>query len=169
MGIVRCTKKLLNELKIKPTYDIVQSAGIGNWHANLIWIDRRKCVLFTNDQTLFTFLVPGMKKPQFTNFDEIFRLNLFTNLSNENLPQKHIEYVFSEHRETLITKTNNRSVLASMNEFAYQARWLIYDMGGLTNINPTLLNRELNRIPMGAIKYNSGIEELHKALNQIDT
>ena len=93
--------------------------------------------------------------------------NLFKNLSNENLTQKQIEHVFSEYREILITKTNNRSVLASMNEFAYQARWLIYDMGGLANIDQDVINRELNRIPMGAIDYSNGIKELHKALNQI--
>ena len=169
MGTLRCTKKLLTELKLKPSADAEESIGIGNWHANLLWIEHRKCVLFTNDQTLFSFLVTGMKKPQFENFHEVFRLNLFKNLSNENLPQNQIEYVLDEHRKLQIAKTNNRSVLASMNELAYQVRWLIHDMGGLINSNLTSLNHDLNRIPMGAIESIFSVEELSKVLNQVDT
>ncbi|MCP3685597.1 MAG: hypothetical protein GY861_23345 [bacterium] len=166
MAIIRCTKKLLNELKIKQTEDIGQSYGIGNWHANLLWIDRRKCVLFTNDQTLFSFLVTGMKKPQFENFNEVFRLNLFKNLVNENLPQKQIEYMFNEHSEIQVTKTNNRSVLGSMNELAYQLECRIYDDGGLGIVDMTEINREVNRIPMSALGYKFSIGKLHEALNQ---
>ncbi|MFC1926065.1 DUF6933 domain-containing protein [Chloroflexota bacterium] len=168
MGIIRCTRKLLSELGLKSGDSAGQSAGIGSWHANLLWIERRKCVLFTNDQTLFTFIVTGMKRPQFENFSEVFRLNLFKNLAN-NVSQKQIEYMFSEHRELLITKTNSRSVLGSMNDLAFQAGWLIHDMGGLANIDYNVLNRKLNRTPMGAINYSNGIEELHKVLNQLDT
>ena len=169
MAIIRCTKKLLNELKIKPTDDIGRSENISNWHANLLWIDRRKCVLFTNDSTLFSFLVTGMKKPQFENFYEIFRLNLFKNLVNENLPKKQIEHAFNEHRELRIAKINNRSVLGSMNDLAYQLKCRIYDDGGLAAASMTAINHELNRIPMGAIDYKYSIDELHKLLSTMDT
>ena len=169
MAIIRCTKKLLTELKIKPTEDIGRSENIGNWHANLLWIDRRKCVLFTNDKTLFSFLVTGMKKPQFENFNEVFRLNLSKNLMNEDLSQKQIEHVFNEHREIRIAKTNNRSVLGSMNDLAFQVKYRIYVMGGLVTVDMAEINRELNRIPMGALDYKISIEELQKALNQINT
>ncbi|NQT72369.1 MAG: hypothetical protein HQ553_06300 [Chloroflexi bacterium] len=166
MANIRCTKKLLNELKIKPTDELGQPDGIGNWHANLLWIDRRKCVLFTNDKTLFSFLVTGMKKPQFVNFYEVFRLNLFKNLMNEDLPQRQIEHVFNEHREIRIAKTNNRSVLGSMNDLAYQLECRIYDRGGLVTVDMAETNRELNRIPMGALGYKFSIAKLHEALNQ---
>ena len=169
MAIIRCTKKLLNELKIKPTDDIGRSKNISNWHANLLWIDRRKCVLFTNDSTLFSFLVTGMKKPQFENFYDIFRLNLFKNLMNENLPQNQIEHALNEHREIGITKTNNRSVLGSMNDLAYQLKCRIYGDGGLAAVGIAAINHDLNRIPMGAIGYKYSIDELHKSLSTIDT
>ncbi|MFC2017911.1 DUF6933 domain-containing protein [Chloroflexota bacterium] len=169
MGVIRCTRKLLSELQMKSGDYSGQSAGIGGWHANLLRIDRRKCVLFTNDQTLYTFLVTGMKKPEFENILEVFRLNLFKNLAKEKLPQSQVELVFSEHRELLITRTSSRSVLGSMNDLANQARYLIYDMGGLSNIDHDILNYELNRTPMGAIGYRSSREELHKSLNQIET
>ena len=117
MAILRCTKKLLNELKIKPSEEANQSGELGSWHANLLRVDRRKCVLFTHDRTLFSFFVPGLKKPQFQNFREIFGQNLFRNLRLENFPQAQIEIMLEEHQEIAISKTNNRSVLGSMTAF----------------------------------------------------
>lgn len=169
MGVIRCTRRLLSELQVKSGDDSGQSTGFSGWHANLLRIDRRKCVLFTNDKTLYTFLVTGMKKPEFENILEVFRLNLFKNIAKEKLPQSQVELVFNEHRELMITRTNSRSVLGSMNDLAYQAKYLIYDMGGLSNIDHHVLNYELNRIPMGAIGYRSSREELHKTLDQIET
>lgn len=167
MGVIRCTRKLLSELQVKTGEDSGRYMGLGAWHANLLRIDRRKCVLFTNDQTLYTFLVTGMKRPEFENIREIFRLNLFKNLAREKLPQNQIEFIFNEHRELLITRTNSRSVLGSMNDLVIQTRYLIYKMGGLPNIDHDLLNYELNDVPMGAIGYRNSREELHKTLDQI--
>ncbi|NQT72284.1 MAG: hypothetical protein HQ553_05875 [Chloroflexi bacterium] len=168
MAIIRCTKKLLNELKIKPTEDIGRSENIGNWHANLLWIDRRKCVLFTNDKTLYSFFVPAMKKPQFDNFHETFRLYLFKTVTNENLPLKQMEYLQDANKEIRIGKTNNRSVVGSMNELAVHVKYSVYDMGGLAAASLTELNYKLNRIPMGAVYYRFSINELQKVLTEID-
>ncbi|MCP4611152.1 MAG: hypothetical protein GY845_20785 [Planctomycetes bacterium] len=167
MAIIRCTKKLLDELKIKPTGDIGLSDGIGNWHANILWIDRRKCVLFTNDQTFYSFLIPAMKKPEFQNFHEVFRLNLLKNMMSEGLSKKQFEHLFDAHKEIRIAKTNNRSVLGSMNELAFQVKFSVHNMGGLATTNLLELNHELNRIPMGAIDYKFSIDELQRRLQDI--
>ena len=89
MAILRCTQKLLSELKLKPSDRLQKPDELSGWHANLLKIDRRKCVLYPHDTTLFSFFVPGLKKPDFENFHEIFRQNLFKSLLAENLPQKH--------------------------------------------------------------------------------
>lgn len=169
MAILRCTKKLLNELKTEPSEGPISSNELGSWHANLLRIDRRKCILFTNDATLYSFLVPGFKKPQFENFREVFGQNLFKNLLWENLSQNHIEIVLDEHREIIIAKTNNRSVLGSMNDLAFQLKYQIDAMGGLVNVDLAVLNHELNRIPMSAIKEIYSIDELRKLLNKLST
>jgi len=87
MAILRCTKKLLSELKLKPSDSMQQPNELSSWHANLLRIDRRKCVLFTHDTTLYSFFVPGLKKSDFKNIREVFRQNLFKSLMAENLPQ----------------------------------------------------------------------------------
>ncbi len=169
MAILRCTKKLLTELKTKPLERPAFSDKVASWHANIIRVDRRKCILFTHDATLYSFLVPGLKKPQFENFREVFGQSLFKNLRWENFPQDQIELVLVEHREIIIAKTNNRSVLGSMNDLAYQLKYRISAIGGLANVDLAELNHELNRIPMSAIKEIYSIYELRKLLNTLCT
>ncbi len=87
MAILRCTKKLLAELKTKPSEGTMLSNEVGCWHTNLLRVDRRKCILFTHDVTLYSFLVPGLKKNQLEHIRGIFGQNLFKNLLWENFPQ----------------------------------------------------------------------------------
>ena len=167
MAILRCTKKLLSELKLKPSDGTQDANEFGCWHANLLRIDRRKCVLFTHDKTLYTFFVPGLTKPHFQNFHEVFRQNLFKSLITENLSQNHIEIILDDIREIEISKTNNRSVLGSMNDLTFQLKHHIADEGGLLSADIVKLNHDLNRIPMSAIKEIYSIYELQNLLNKL--
>ncbi len=61
MQLIRCTKKLQKEMGLKQSGLCTEEPRflyLGPWHANLIHIDRRKCILFVNDNTLFNS-VPG--------------------------------------------------------------------------------------------------------------
>ena len=166
MAILRCTKKLLKELKVKPAEVDDEFDPLGSWHANLLWTDHRKCVLFTHDATLFSFFVVGLKKPDFQHIREIFGQSMFKNLLREGFAQNQIEMMLDAHREIAISKSNNRSVLSSMNELAFLARCEIESQGGLMNTDIDLLNHYLNRIPMGATNMGYGIEELKKLLSE---
>jgi hypothetical protein len=39
-----------------------------DWYANLIWIDRRKCLLVVHADTLFSVFVGDVRKPQLSKF-----------------------------------------------------------------------------------------------------
>ncbi len=168
MAILRCTQKLLSELKLKPSDSMQQPSELSSWHANLLRIDRRKCVLFTHDTTLYSFFVPGLKKPDFKNFREVFRQNLFKSLMAENFSQKHIEIFLDDIREIEISKTNNRSVLGSMNDLTFQVRCQIADEGGIEIADITKLIHDLNRIPMSAIEETYSIYELKKLFKKLN-
>ncbi len=164
MQLIRCTQKLLKELKIKPTEKSPKFGYIGGWHANLLRIDRRKCVLFTNDQSLYSFFVPGLKKPEFVHFDEVFRQNLFKCLLNERFSQDQIEKVLAEYRKIKFAKTKNRSVLGSMNDLAFQVKYRIEASGGLNYFESIALNQSLNRIPLKPMDYQYSIDALRAKL-----
>ena len=168
MAILRCTQKLLSELNLKPSDGMQQPSELSSWHANLLRIDRRKCVLFTHDTTLYSFFVPGLKKPDFKYIREVFRQNLFKSLMAENLSQKHIEIFLDDIREIEIYKTNNRSVLGSMNDLTFHLKCIIAVECWIEIADITKLIHDLNRIPMSAIEEIYSIYELKKLFKKLN-
>lgn len=164
MALIQCTKKLLDELEVDPKTEVNTSQLLGNWHANLIKIERRKCVLFTNDATLFSFLAPKLVKADFKNLASIFIDHLVINLIYEGL-DSYKDVILKEYQDNLsFSKTSNRSVLGSMNDIAYSIKWRFHLDGGLEAVNYLELNKGLNRIPLKANKYNDAIECLQRQL-----
>jgi hypothetical protein len=165
--IIRCTKKLLSELKVKPKSEESPKDSFWRWHANVFHIERRKCVLVTNDSTLFTMFIPTLKKPDFQSFHLIFGQQLFKNLLHEKTPQHQIEAVLSECEDIQYERTNNRSVLGSMNDQRYQLEYFIHAEGGLAMTDIYALNHYVNKNILSAIGYKNPIEMLREKLNKI--
>ena len=171
MQIIRCTKKLLNELDAasERSTTLEHADGfLGPWHANLIRIERRKCILFTNDWTLYSFLVTGVKKKDLGNFPDLFALHLKMNLAKEGFGPEDISKALEEYGEIAIAPTNSRSVLGSMNDLADQADFLVSRAGGLEKGDMLTVNMMLNRIPMGAIKYRYSIDKVYELFGRTD-
>ena len=91
-------------------------------------------------------------------------MGLFKSLMGEGFAEPLVEYAVRNHQNVVIAKTTNRTVLGSMNDLAFQIKCLIETMGGLARADLSEVNRELNRIPMSAIKYRISIDELRRRL-----
>jgi len=165
--IIRCTQKLLAELKNKSTQEESARDPFWSWHANVFLIERRKCVLITNDTTLFTMFIPALKKPDFESFHFVIGQHLFKNLLHENIPQRQIEVVLSECENIKFEKTNNRRVLGAMNDKKTQLEYLISADGGVARTDIYELNHKLNRIILRAVGYKYPIEMLKEKLKEI--
>ncbi len=171
MQTIHCTQKLLKVLGKQGTtipQSETQHSLLGPWHANLIRIERRKCVLFTNDLTLYSFLVPGVKKAALSNFRELFLLHLKMNLLKEGFGVDDINNALKEYEEIAVAPTTNRSVLGSMNDLVNQSDFLVYRAGGLDKADIIVVNMLINRIPMGALKYQYPIERLYERFGRQD-
>ncbi len=164
MIALQCTQKLLKERRLAPQKAVIPTNPLGCRHANLLHIDRRKCVLFTNDKTRYSFLIPGLRKADFQNLSEVFRQRLFRCLLAEDVGQEAIERVLDEIREITFTKTSSRSVLGSMNDIAFHLEHWIHDEGGLPNVDIADLNMQINRIPSGVLGYRDSIDVLKELL-----
>lgn len=169
MRIIHCTRKLLKELDVplvEPDKIPSNPEGLGNWYANLLRIERRKCIIFTNEKTLYTFLIPKVLKANLKNIEEEFLINLSYNLQSEGFGLEVINRVMQEYQEIGFAKTVSKSVLGSMNDLAYQYEFQIMRERGIENIKVLKLNHEINRTPMGALKYKYPIEALKNLLTE---
>ena len=170
MRIIHCTQKLLKELGNPPVQSIenipvTDADGLSNWYANLIRLDRKKCVLFTNEKTLYSFLIPKVKKENLKNIVDEFLFNLNMNLQAEGFPLEVINRVMQEYTDIGFAKTSNRHVLGSMNEFTFHFEYLIIQRyEGIENIEILGVNKDINRSLMRGSRHLYPIEMLQELL-----
>jgi hypothetical protein len=167
MILIHCTQKLLKELGNPPLQSmegIPITGGLGNWYCNLLRIDRRKCLLLTNEKTLYSFLIPGVKKESLKNLLDEFLINLNLNLQAEGFGLKVINKVMQEYLEIRFAKTVSKKVLGQMNQLAFEYEVLVQVEEGLEKVKILEMNRHINRTIMKGIKYLHPVEALRDLL-----
>ncbi len=133
---------------------------LGSWHANLIYIDGKKCVLFANDKTLFNFIVPDIPRVQIRELSKVFKHNLECVLSSEGISEKMKTKILLEYESIKYGNTTDKSVLGSLNDLAFHYKHRIESEGGIHSYAiPGIIN-QLNHMPMGALEYVFPIEAL---------
>jgi len=163
MQLIRCTKKLQKEMGLKPSDLCAEEprfSFLGPWHANLFHIDRRKCLLFANDRTLFNFIVPDVMRATIRELDILFTNYLSCILADEGFGVADRTRILSEYDEVCFANTNSKSVLGSMNDLAFHYKYSILESGGVHSPAVPGIIRQLNRMPMSAIKEVFPIEAL---------
>jgi len=58
---LRCTKKALALLKIRTRELTDPPPSDDDWYLNLLWLDRRKCLLLTHAETLFPVFIADVR------------------------------------------------------------------------------------------------------------
>jgi hypothetical protein len=136
---------------------------LGQWHANLIYINRRKCVIFVNDKILLNFIVADVSRAEIRKLDEMFESMFRCVLASEDFSKELIEKVLAEYSKINFGKSNNRSVLGSLNDLAFNYEYSICESGGPHSQEVPAIIARLNRMPMRAsVGYIYPLEELGK-------
>lgn len=130
--------------------------GSSEWYGNLLWADRRKCVLITHAETLFTLVAADVRKADLSPIGPFLVSRVEFELVTEELPVD----VFGRLNpgSVQIARTSSRSVLGSMNDLAFQWEHAVGASGGLGSTDVADMNRRLRRTPMGAIGYARPID-----------
>ena len=153
---LKCTKKLLDKLKIKNINNTEEQTdeAIENWHSNIFDYGKIYGVLITNDKTLFSFYLFGYKTGDFKYFTEIIKEDIFKIMVNSGFEQKQFEPVLESMENITFSKTDNRSVLASMSQM------LPYIHNGLEQEKDLLdINISLNHLPNKKFGWKNPREE----------
>lgn len=163
--IIRCTSKLLKELRVKPVeQEIIEVNSIREWHANIITVQRKKCIVFTHSMSLYSFVIFGVKRKELDNLSKEFSKHLASNLFADQIDSSKLIGNREFETKLIYTKTNNRSVLGSMNDITYQIEMSVYNWPESKEIDSIEISQHLNKIPMGALKYGFPDRELKKLL-----
>ena len=166
MPLIRCTKKLLAEMEahVSSSSEPANAARLGNWYAHLLRIDRKKCVLFTSERTLLTFLAVGLSRDAIRDHVTLFQAGLRQLLEGEGFAPGDVDSVLDEYQELALAATTDRSVLGSLNDLGRMAAAYIQHDGGLRVSDPGTVNRRLNQTPMSRLQMASPLETTRRAL-----
>lgn len=141
--VVRCTGKLLNLLGKRSVRLVDAPASSDDWYANLLWLDRRKCLLIAHAGTLFSLVVADLRVSDLRPFARRVVDLITVALLDEGLPIDALGRL--EPSEVRLAKTTSRQVLGVMNQMAFEIDWHVDQAGGLWNVEVDELNRHLRR------------------------
>lgn len=123
--------------------------GEDDWYANLLWLERRKCLLLTHADTLFSVFVPDVRAGDLRPLGPYLAALLETELRSEGLPIDVLGPLDPE--DVQVAKTASRSVLGFMNDMAVHIKYAVASAGRLCRCDPAAISRHLRRTP-----YNRG-------------
>jgi len=164
MSTLRCTKKLLALTGIKPEPKSNPADGSDDWHANLVWVERKKLVLFCSNLTLFCCVSPPVLKAQIQSIVPLFLSSLQYQMRYEGFTSYDIDYAIAKYESMGVGRTNNRSVLGSMNDYVFHLGYRIWDDGGLAECNLGEVVQYLNRIPQVGRDFHNAIGAFKRSL-----
>ena len=142
-----CTQKLRKLLPVTAAPVDGTPEPSTELYANLLWFDRKKCILVTEARTLFSFFVPDVRKGDLNPIGSFLIPRLELELVLEGLPRDLFGSLDSDGM--VVGSTRDRAVLGSHVEFGRMCGYRIDDSGGLALTDIAALNHWLRRIPMG--------------------
>ncbi len=154
--ILRCTKKLLAVIGTKLVTEPGPAPDGEDWYANLLWFDRRKCLLLTHAATLFTIFEPDLIAASLRATGHLVTGLIERELAREGLPA--VTFLGSGTAHVILAKTADRSVLGCMNDMALRCQYVIADYGSLHDTDIGELNQSLRRNINSARGYQPPIE-----------
>lgn len=170
MGFLCCTKKITDLLKIVPETYIPDndSTILGPWYVNLFLMERKKCLVFVNSRTLFSFIVINQTKKDIEQIGNMFRRNLLKRLQAESVSPEIVNRILKDYEKITLCKTSDRRVLGAMNEFIFHFRVICEMEEGLANIDMDKANSRAAGTVMKLInKYIWPREMLQKAISSL--
>lgn len=141
--VLRCTKRLLALLGSEAVTLTDLPPADDDWYGNLLWLDRRTCLLLTHAGTLFSIFRAGIRKHALHPIGPYIVNAVETELRAENLP---LDTFGPLHPDDLrLAKTASRSTLGFMNDMALHLRYQVADAGGVDRCETRILNHRLRR------------------------
>jgi hypothetical protein len=131
-------------------------AGSGSWCANLLWFDRRKCLLLTHAGTLFSVFEPDVRAARLRDTHSLLTGLIERELRREGLPPGTFGNLRGQ--DLVLARTADRSVLGCMNDMAFLCEVAVTDSGGLAQCDPSELNRALHRNINRPCGYRAPVE-----------
>jgi hypothetical protein len=167
MPVLRLTSQLLAELDVQPSPDsTAASLPIGDWYGHVFTVERRKCVMFVNEPTLFVCPALGVVKSDYRQIILFFIGVLAQALRTMGFNKREINWIFAKHKGMAIGRATNRSTLGSLNNRVTDIKSHFARHLGFENCDIGSVTKWLNETPMKPIGYANGFEQMRRVVEK---
>jgi len=133
------------------------------WYCNLFHLERHKCLILTEATTLFSFIVPGIRRNELRDFGKLFRSQAVEALFNDGFTRTQAKRLMDDGPD-YYAKADSRAVLGSMTDLVRMCRFQVSRHGGFDRADFSRINIELNSTPMSWIGMQGPSECLRSIL-----
>jgi hypothetical protein len=159
----------MDELRIKDQKSKeIDKELLFSWHAHLFLVNRRKCVFVMNNMTRYNFVMYGLKRADFDQFNERLVKEMEKNLQADQIDEIHVQKYINKCKQISYARTSDRSIISQMNEMILIAK-LEMEEDRQTGIETNLdeLNRFLNRFAMLKLPEVYSVDAMRNALRNL--
>lgn len=144
---IHATKKLLAKLPLDTNgmLSTTQSnsetgtfpdSPLGDWHANLLVLQRHNCMLLVHDTTRFPVFIKALRKPDFANLPWHFEDSFMNTLLKAGASDTQMQAAVNTLQPLQFDNDCSRSVQGTMNQMAGDIEHMLwYDKASLNDIN----------------------------------
>lgn len=120
MVALRCTQKLLARIGAPSPVTALTTTLLGDWYARPVALGRQRLILLISEHSRLPVILPARDvKHLARNFpDALARV-----LLGLGIPASAVEREVEATREAVIAKTDSRSLLGTLNDFAFMLEW----------------------------------------------
>ncbi|MFS0862217.1 plasmid pRiA4b ORF-3 family protein [Fredinandcohnia sp. 179-A 10B2 NHS] len=163
--LIQCTKKLLDELKMKPGQEIVED-DLFSWHANIITINRKKTVVMVNDKNRYAIVFYGLKAKDFKQLAKLLLQGIRKTFEAERIKEEVIDKYLLHSETVSFVKTKNRTCVSRMNRACETVQFL-GDRLEPENLIQIDMSMRISKLLAGEGKgYITPNEEMYKDLEE---
>jgi hypothetical protein len=157
---IKCTAKLAKMMGVSLAPP--QADSEYDWHANVLVFDRLRYVLFCSDATRLCCLSGPVRKKDVQELSVLLIDALSATMRYEGFDEASVTHCTKSLEGAELAKTNNRSILGTMNDNEWLLKEHAIRVGGIATIGTEALIKNVNHMPLSPLKWNYAINEYRK-------
>lgn len=161
--LLQSTKKMQDFVGVKTAEVPDETQRFQSWHANLFYLNRKKCLLLTHNESLYSLFLYNVSKKELPMLMERIEKQLKEQMRRDDFTIAQIAFVLESLDEIRYTKTSDRSVLGYMNDMSY----IVKSRAAYNETTDALdLSRRLNSTPYKKAGFAYSLDMFKHLINE---
>ena len=140
---------------------------LGDWNATVFYVAKKKCLLFVNEHTFFSVIIPRYSTKDNNRIEDMFIECFYNQLSFEKI-DIDFEKIYSNTGEITFNSTNNnRKIIGIINYNIEKLNYFKYDYPIFNSSVIKEMTKKLNMTPFEQLGWKQPNEKMESLLCEL--